>query len=88
MQAGVDFEDPNFQTRVYESWIAYGQSKSANALFAVALDAMGEKHGVRAFSVHPGGVVTDLSRCMSADELRAAGATDDQGGPISTQPDT
>ena len=66
MHAGVDFEDPNFQTRAYDPWIAYGQSKSANALFAVALDAMGQQHGVRAFAVHPGGVVTDLSRYMSA----------------------
>ena len=81
MHAGVDFEDPNFQTRAYDPWIAYGQSKSANALFAVALDAMGQQHGVRAFAVHPGGVVTDLYRYMSADELRAAGATDDQGRP-------
>jgi len=82
MLAGVDFDDPNFRTRAYDPWIAYGQSKSANALFAVALDAIGEQHGVRAFSVHPGGVVTDLSRFMSADELRTAGAIDDQGRPI------
>ena len=80
--AGVDFEDPNFQRRAYDRWIAYGQSKSANALFAVALDALGEPHGVRAFSVHPGGVITELAQHMSTDELRAAGAIDEQGRPI------
>jgi NAD(P)-dependent dehydrogenase (short-subunit alcohol dehydrogenase family) len=81
-RAGVDFEDPNFQTRAYDRWIAYGQSKTANALFAVALDALGEPHGVRAFSVHPGGVVTNLTQYMSTEEIRAAGAIDDQGRPI------
>ncbi len=48
----VDFGDWNFERRAYDPWVAYGQSKSANALFAVALDAIGVPHGVRAFSVH------------------------------------
>jgi NAD(P)-dependent dehydrogenase (short-subunit alcohol dehydrogenase family) len=70
-RAGVDFDDPNFERRPYDKWIAYGQSKTANALFALALDARGEAHGVRAFSVHPGGVVTELMRSMSDEEVRA-----------------
>jgi NAD(P)-dependent dehydrogenase (short-subunit alcohol dehydrogenase family) len=82
LRSGVDFEDPNFRTRPYDPWIAYGQSKSANALFAVAVDAIGEAQRVRAFAVHPGGVVTDLTRFMSPQQLRAAGAVDDQGRPI------
>lgn len=49
---GVDFDDPNFERREYDKWKAYGQSKTANALFAVALDKRGEGHGIRAFSVH------------------------------------
>jgi len=81
-RAGVDFDDPNFARREYDRWVAYGQSKTANALFAVALDAMAERHGVRAFSVHPGGVVTDLSRYMSVDDLRAYGAVDEHGRPL------
>ncbi|EPZ53108.1 SDR family NAD(P)-dependent oxidoreductase [Alicyclobacillus acidoterrestris] len=68
----VDFEDPNFEHRAYEKWKAYGQSKSANALFAVALDRRGYAHGVRAFSVHPGRIMTDLVRYMSEDEMNAA----------------
>ena len=59
-RAGVDFEDPHFERRPYDKWIAYGQSKTANALFAVALDARGEAHRVRAFSVHPGAIITEL----------------------------
>src|SRR5262245_53577769 len=58
----VVFEDPNFERRPYDKWKAYGQSKTANALFALVLDRLGEPHGVRAFSVHPGGIWTDLGR--------------------------
>jgi NAD(P)-dependent dehydrogenase (short-subunit alcohol dehydrogenase family) len=66
---GVDFDDPNFEKREYDRWAAYGQSKSANALFAVELDRRGQKHGIRAFSVHPGRITgTNLSRYMENDE--------------------
>ncbi|MGZ3573296.1 MAG: oxidoreductase [Gemmatimonadaceae bacterium] len=71
-RAGIDFDDPNFERRPYDKWIAYGQSKRATALFAVALDARGEAHGVRAFSVHPGAVITELMRSMSEEEVASA----------------
>ena len=67
----VDFDDPHYQRRPYDRWNAYGQSKTANALFAVALDTRGHGDGIRAFSVHPGGIHTDLARFMSEDEKRA-----------------
>jgi len=82
MRGGVDFDDWNFERREYDRWLAYGQSKTANALFALKLDEVGKPHGVRAFSVHPGAVLTDLLRHMSVAELRAAGAIDDDGEPI------
>ena len=69
--ASVDLEDPSFEHRPYDKWSAYGQSKSANALFALALDTRGEKLGVRAFSVHPGAVATELARSIPEEELRA-----------------
>jgi NAD(P)-dependent dehydrogenase (short-subunit alcohol dehydrogenase family) len=78
----VNFEDVNFKRREYDRWIAYGQSKSANALFAIGVDVLGEPSGIRAFSVHPGGVITDLIRYMSTDEVRAYGMLDDQGRPV------
>ena len=81
-RAKVDFDAPNFERREYDRWAAYGQSKTANALFAVSLDTVGEPHGIRAFSVHPGGVITDLIRYMSAEELRAYGVLDEHGRPI------
>ena len=71
-RAAFDFDDPNFVRRPYDKWIAYGQSKTANSLFAVALDPRGEAHGVRAFAVHPGAILTDLMRFMPEDEIRAA----------------
>ena len=71
-RAGVDLEDPQFERREYDKWVAYGQSKTANALFALELDRRGEAHGVRAFSVHPGAIQTDLMRHMPEAEQRAA----------------
>jgi NAD(P)-dependent dehydrogenase (short-subunit alcohol dehydrogenase family) len=70
-RSAVDFADPQFERRPYDKWIAYGQSKTANALFAVALDLRGAPHRIRAFSAHPGAVITELMRSMDADEQRA-----------------
>ena len=81
-RAGIDFHDPNFGKREYDRWVAYGQSKTANALFAVALDSIGRSQGVRAFSVHPGGIITGLVRHMSQDELKAYNVIDEDGQPI------
>jgi NAD(P)-dependent dehydrogenase (short-subunit alcohol dehydrogenase family) len=75
--SGIDFEDPNFERRTYDKWKAYGQSKTANALFAVTLDQLGEAHGVRALSLHPGTVLTDLARDLSISELLAFGVSRD-----------
>jgi len=79
----VMFEDPNFERRDYDRWSAYGQSKTANILFALALDECGKAEGVRAFSLHPGSIVdTGLGKYLSNEELRAAGVIDERGKPI------
>ena len=77
--AGIDFDDIDFQQRPYDKWVAYGQSKTANALFAIALDVRGKDHGVRGFSLHPGQILTDLSRHLSAEEIAAFDVLDEQG---------
>lgn len=77
----VRFDDLNFEREPYDPWVAYGQSKTANALFAVALDARGAARGIHAFSVHPGGILTDLQRHMDPAELRARGWVDEHGNP-------
>ena len=64
-RANVDLADPNFETTEYSPWIAYGQSKTANALFAQELARRAGPAGVLSFSVHPGGIVTDLGRHLT-----------------------
>jgi hypothetical protein len=79
----VVFDDPNFERREYDRWAAYGQSKTANILFALALDERGEADSVRAFSLHPGNIAsTDLARYLSFEDLRGFGAIDEHGNPI------
>ena len=70
--SGIRFDDPQFTTG-YDKWQAYGQAKTANSLFAVHLDALGADHGVRAFAVHPGGIMTELQRHLPREEMIAAG---------------
>ncbi len=72
------FDDPQFATG-YDKWKAYGQAKTANSLFAVQLDALGAGQGVRAFAVHPGGIMTPLQRHLPRAEMVAAGWMDEEG---------
>ena len=66
----VDIDDPNFERAAYDPWIAYGRSKTANILFAVAFDKRHRNRGVRAAAVHPGGIQTELGRHMGEDALQ------------------
>ncbi|ACT92759.1 SDR family NAD(P)-dependent oxidoreductase [Dyadobacter fermentans] len=78
--APFDFDDPNFEQREYETLAGYGQSKTANNLFAVALDHLGQSHGVRAFSLHPGSVNgTELGRVAPMELFRQMGTHDADG---------
>lgn len=61
-RADVDLVDPNFETTTYSPWVAYGQSKTANALFARELARRAGPRGMLSFSVHPGVIITDLGR--------------------------
>jgi NAD(P)-dependent dehydrogenase (short-subunit alcohol dehydrogenase family) len=69
----VNFDDPNFERRDYHKWQAYGQAKTANSLCAVGVDELGQAAGIRACSVHPGGIMTDLQRSLSLEEQIAMG---------------
>jgi NAD(P)-dependent dehydrogenase (short-subunit alcohol dehydrogenase family) len=68
--ADVDLEDPNFDAQDYEPFVAYGRSKTANALFAVEFDRRHSHRGVRAASVMPGNSLTDLPRNFTAEQLQ------------------
>jgi NAD(P)-dependent dehydrogenase (short-subunit alcohol dehydrogenase family) len=76
--SGIRFDDPQFTTG-YDKWQAYGQAKTANSLFAVQLDARGAERGVRAFAVHPGGIMTELQRHLPREEMIAAGWMTEDG---------
>jgi len=60
--SNVDLQDPHFERTPYEPFVAYGRSKTANILFAVAFDKRHRGRGVRAAAVHPGGIQTELGR--------------------------
>jgi NAD(P)-dependent dehydrogenase (short-subunit alcohol dehydrogenase family) len=72
-RADVDFDDPNYLVREYDPWQAYGQSKTANALFAVALHERFAADGITANAVMPGMIATDLQRHMSDAERARRG---------------
>jgi NAD(P)-dependent dehydrogenase (short-subunit alcohol dehydrogenase family) len=76
--SGIRWDDVMFE-HGYDKWLAYGQAKTANSLFAVHLDALGETHGVRAFAVHPGGIMTDLQRHLPREEMIERGWIDADG---------
>jgi len=78
--APFDFDDPNFQHREYGTLQGYGQSKTANNLFAVELDKRAQSFGVRAYSLHPGSVNgTDLGREAPMDLFKQMGTHDADG---------
>jgi NAD(P)-dependent dehydrogenase (short-subunit alcohol dehydrogenase family) len=67
--SNVDLNDPNFERTPYEPFLAYGRSKTANILFAVAFDKRHREEGVRAAAVHPGGIRTELGRYVDAGRM-------------------
>jgi len=69
--SNVDLDDPNFQRTPYEPFVAYGRSKTANILFAVAFDERSRERGVRASAVHPGGIQTELGRHLGQGQVQS-----------------
>jgi NAD(P)-dependent dehydrogenase (short-subunit alcohol dehydrogenase family) len=65
----VVFEDIHFARRPYEPWAAYGQSKTANILFAVEAARRWAGDGILINALHPGGIRTNLQRYVSDEEL-------------------
>ena len=58
----VVFDDINFAFRPYDPWLAYGQSKTANILFAVGATQRWARDGITANALHPGSILTNLQR--------------------------
>src|SRR4030088_1318434 len=66
--SNVDLDDPNFERTPYDPFVAYGRSKTANILFAVAFDRR-HRGRVRAAAVHPGGIETELGRYIDPSQV-------------------
>jgi len=79
---GIHWDDMQFERDPYDKWQAYGQSKTANSLFALQLDKLGQDDGIRAFAVHPGGIMTPLQRHLSREEMQASGWIDENGNVL------
>lgn len=77
----IKWDDIQFNETPYDKWHAYGQAKSANALFANALSRRMKASGGLAFSVHPGGIFTPLQRHLPQEEMIAMGWLDEDGEP-------
>ena len=77
----IHFEDIHFERRDYNKWLAYGQAKTANSLFAVELNRRLEHVGITANAVHPGGIMTGLQQHLTMDEMTAMGWFDKDGAP-------
>lgn len=89
------WDDPNFERSEYHNWTAYGQSKTANALFALELDRRHAAAGVQAYAVHPGVILTELGRHMTpadfewmAERARRRGPEDAETAADDTMPFT
>lgn len=78
-RSDIHWEDPNYLSRPYDKWEAYGQSKTANSLFAVGYNARFEEHGITANAVMPGGIMTPLQRYLPKEEMVAMGWMDEEG---------
>ncbi|WP_374453167.1 oxidoreductase [Phenylobacterium sp.] len=78
-RSDIHWDDPNYLSRPYDKWEAYGQSKTANSLFAVGYNARFEEHGITATAVMPGGIMTPLQRYLPKEEMVAMGWMDEEG---------
>jgi len=78
-RSDIHFEDIQYRTRPYNKWDAYGQSKTADALFAVGLTKHFAHEGIIANAVHQGGIHTELQRYIPQEEWRALGWIDEHG---------
>ncbi|MEH1057837.1 SDR family NAD(P)-dependent oxidoreductase [Micromonospora sp. CPCC 206171] len=69
LRSPVVFDDIHFTRRPYDPWEAYGQSKTANVLFAVELTRRWTDDGITSNALMPGAIRTNLQRYISEEEL-------------------
>ncbi|CAF3612667.1 unnamed protein product [Rotaria sp. Silwood1] len=71
-RSGINWDDINWEKH-YDKWLAYGQSKTANILFAKQFNKLYSSEGIQAYSLHPGGIMTNLGKYVSIEERKAMG---------------
>ena len=71
-RGGINWDDINWEKN-YDKWAAYGQSKTANILFAKQFNKLYSSDGIQAYALHPGGIMTNLVKYVSAEEQKAMG---------------
>jgi NAD(P)-dependent dehydrogenase (short-subunit alcohol dehydrogenase family) len=81
-RSDIVWEDIDYERRDYDPLDAYGQSKTANVLFAVEADRRGAPDGIHAFAVHPGSIITELARHTPPEALHEMAVVDDDGNPV------
>jgi len=78
-RSDIQYEDIDYRTRPYDRWEAYGQSKTACALLAVAADELLRELGVRCNTLNPGGSPTGLHQYLTDEERQKQGWLDTEG---------
>jgi NAD(P)-dependent dehydrogenase (short-subunit alcohol dehydrogenase family) len=71
-RGGINWDDINWEKN-YDKWLAYAQSKTANILFAKQLNKLYTSEGIQAYSLNPGGILTNLQQHVPIEEQRAMG---------------
>ncbi|MFF4354850.1 SDR family NAD(P)-dependent oxidoreductase [Streptomyces sp. NPDC001530] len=79
LRAGFDFDDPQFEHRPYDPFLAYAQSKTADVLLAVGISRRWAEHGITANACAPGWIHTNLTRHLDPATMQALGAMDADG---------
>lgn len=69
LRGGMRWKDPHYTDESsYEKWRSYGQAKTANVLFTVGLEQRLADQGVHSYALHPGVIMTELSRHLTEDD--------------------
>ena len=79
-RAGIDFDDWNWDKRPFNMWFAYAQGKVANILFAKQAAELYRDEGIRFYSLHPGTILTDIQKEISAEDWERLGWIDKETG--------
>ena len=87
LRSPVVFDDIHFRQRPYDPWEAYGQSKTANILFAVEATRRWVADGITANALMPGAIETNLQRYVTAEDLDRMRARMGGAGPAWKTPE-